>query len=183
MLEWSDPDKIVVSVDWTQIDDVADAHEFRRRGPRHEPQFRRDHRDWAGIARRRRAVRPPAATGGATGDRHLGDGIANFGIAPAMARDRITAEGIAINGLAILTEEPWLEDYYRREVVGGPAAFVLAARTFGDFAAAMERKLVQEVAGGAPADIPQTFSDTVGANRREAVEPDRGVARGISAGR
>ena len=62
------------------------------------------------------------------------------------------AAGITINGLAILTEEPWLEDYYRHNVIGGPAAFVLAARDFRSFAEAMLRKLVQEVAGaGAPA--------------------------------
>jgi Protein of unknown function (DUF1194) len=32
-------------------------------------------------------------------------------------------------------------------VIGGPAAFVVTARTFGDFADAMLRKLTQEVAG------------------------------------
>jgi hypothetical protein len=36
-------------------------------------------------------------------------------------------------------------------VVGGPAAFVVVAQTFDSFADAMLRKLVQEVAGTAPA--------------------------------
>ena len=83
-----------------------------------------------------------------------GDGMANFGLPPAAARDRIVAGGIAINGLAILTEEPWLADYYRTNVIGGPSAFVVAARTFDDFAGAMLRKLVQEVAGASVTAAP-----------------------------
>jgi hypothetical protein len=79
-----------------------------------------------------------------------GDGMANFGLPPPVARDRIVASGISINGLAILTEEPWLEAYYRSNVIGGPGAFVLAARDFRSFADAMLRKLVQEVADAAP---------------------------------
>jgi hypothetical protein len=67
-------------------------------------------------------------------------------LSPAAARDRIVDGGIAINGLAILTEEPWLADYYRNNVIGGPLAFVVIARTFDDFADAMLRKLMQEVA-------------------------------------
>ena len=75
-----------------------------------------------------------------------GDGIANFGVPPATARDALVKQGITINGLAILSEEPWLEDYYSRNVVGGPAAFVVVAKSFDSFAEAMLRKLVQEVA-------------------------------------
>jgi hypothetical protein len=80
--------------------------------------------------------------------------MANFGLPPAAARDRIVAGGIAINGLAILTEEPWLADYYRNNVIGGPLAFVVIARTFDDFADAMLRKLVQEVAGASVTGAP-----------------------------
>jgi hypothetical protein len=79
-----------------------------------------------------------------------GDGMANFGLPPAVARDRIVAAGITINGLAILTEEPWLEAYYRSNVIGGPSAFVVAARDFRSFADAILRKLAQEIAGAAP---------------------------------
>ena len=75
-----------------------------------------------------------------------GDGMANFGVPPVTARDALIKQGITINGLAILSEEPWLDDYYRNNVVGGPAAFVLVAKNFDSFADAMLRKLVQEVA-------------------------------------
>src|SRR5207237_135401 len=77
-----------------------------------------------------------------------GDGMANFGVPPIVARDQLVKQGITINGLAILTEEPWLDDYYRHNVIGGPAAFVSVAKTFDSFAEAMLRKLVQEVASG-----------------------------------
>ena len=75
-----------------------------------------------------------------------GDGMANFGIPPRLARDRVVAAGISINALAILTEEPWLEGYFRRFVIGGPDAFVVAVRNRDSFAEAMLRKLVREVA-------------------------------------
>ena len=77
-----------------------------------------------------------------------GDGMANFGVAPATARDELVKVGITINGLAILSEEPWLDEYYKHNVVGGPAAFVVVAKGFDSFAEAMLRKLVQEVARG-----------------------------------
>jgi hypothetical protein len=75
-----------------------------------------------------------------------GDGSANFGERPATVRDALVKQGITINGLAILTEEPGLDEYYRRNVIGGPASFVAVAQDMDSFADAMLRKLVQEVA-------------------------------------
>src|SRR5438132_1292116 len=75
-------------------------------------------------------------------------GIAHFGLRPAQARDALVGQGITINGLAILSEEPWLDDYYRSNVIGGASSFVAVAKTFDNFADAMLRKLVQEVARG-----------------------------------
>jgi hypothetical protein len=72
--------------------------------------------------------------------------MANFGVPPVTARDALVSKGITINGLAILSEEPWLDEYYRSNVVGGPAAFVAVAKNFDSFAEAMLRKLVREVA-------------------------------------
>jgi len=72
--------------------------------------------------------------------------MANFGDPPTVVRDALIKQGITINGLAILTEEPWLDEYYRQNVIGGPSSFVLSAKSFESFAEAMLRKLVQEVA-------------------------------------
>jgi hypothetical protein len=82
-----------------------------------------------------------------------GDGVANFGLPPTAARERIVSAGISINGLVILTEEPWLEGYYRTNVIGGPGAFVVVAQDFRGFADAMTRKLVREIAGAVPGTV------------------------------
>jgi hypothetical protein len=145
VLEWSDPDRIVVTVGWTRLADGAAAAAFAAA-------IRATKRSSQGLT----AIGPALLAAAAAFDRTpepaqrrvidiSGDGMANFGLPPSVARDRIVATGIAINGLAILTEEPWLEAYYRSNVIGGPGAFVLAARDFGSFAEAMLRKLVQEV--------------------------------------
>jgi hypothetical protein len=77
-----------------------------------------------------------------------GDGSNNSGRLPIYARDEAVAEGITINGLAILKNEPFLDGYYRQNVIGGPGAFVITAADFGDFAQAILGKLVREVASG-----------------------------------
>ena len=147
VLEWSGPDKIVVTVDWARVSDASTANGFAAA-------VRATRRSSAGIT----AIGPALIAAAAAFDRlpepagHRiidisGDGIANFGLPPVAARDHVVAQGIAINGLAILTEEPSLADYYRTNVIGGPSAFVVVARTFDDFDGAMLRKLTQEVAG------------------------------------
>ena len=74
-----------------------------------------------------------------------GDGSNNIGRLPTQARDEAVKLGIRINGLPILTVEPDLEIYYRRNVIGGPGAFVIAAKTYDEFAAAILRKLIAEI--------------------------------------
>jgi hypothetical protein len=75
-----------------------------------------------------------------------GDGYNNSGRLPIYARDEAVAEGITINGLAILKNEPLLDGYYERNIMGGQGAFVVTANDFGDFAEAILAKLVREVA-------------------------------------
>ena len=79
-----------------------------------------------------------------------GDGANNGGRPAEMARDDAVHRGININGLPILEVEPDLEEHYRRNVIGGPGAFVIAAETFEDFGNAILRKLIMEIAS-APA--------------------------------
>jgi Protein of unknown function (DUF1194) len=80
-----------------------------------------------------------------------GDGYNNSGRLPIYARDEAVADGIVINGLAILKNEPGLDGYYERNVMGGPGAFVITASDFGDFADAVLGKLVREVSEAPPA--------------------------------
>ncbi|GGL67305.1 DUF1194 domain-containing protein [Wenxinia marina] len=87
-----------------------------------------------------------------------GDGPNNQGAPVTEARDAAVADGIVVNGLPLMTREPegaaWriddLDVYYAECVIGGPGAFVLAVTDWPDFAAAVGRKLVLELAGRTP---------------------------------
>ncbi len=87
-----------------------------------------------------------------------GDGRNNSGIPPDIVRDAVVAEGISINGLAILNDEPYLHHYYARNVIGGPAAFVTTVASYDDIIKGMRIKLLREisisVASAAPFSPP-----------------------------
>lgn len=140
------PEKIAITVGWTRISNRGSAVAFAAA-------VRAGKRSSSGLT----AIGPALLAAAAAFDympdeaTHKvidvsGDGMANFGLPPAEARDRLVARGITINGLAILAEEPWLDEYYRKNVIGGPASFVAVAKDFESFAEAILRKLVQEVA-------------------------------------
>jgi hypothetical protein len=74
-----------------------------------------------------------------------GDGSNNRGRHPSAARDEAIDLGIAINGLPILELEPVLDKYYQDNVIGGPGAFMIVARTFEQFGDAIRRKLILEI--------------------------------------
>lgn len=80
-----------------------------------------------------------------------GDGSDNCNpVEPASAvRDALAAKAVTINGLPILEdrEAATLEAWYRDNVIGGPGAFVLAARGYVDVGRAMRQKFLVEVSG------------------------------------
>ena len=76
-----------------------------------------------------------------------GDGSNNRGRWVNLARDEAVAADIGINGLPILALEPDLDRYYEQNVIGGPGAFVIAARDYEAFADAILKKLITEIAG------------------------------------
>jgi hypothetical protein len=76
-----------------------------------------------------------------------GDGPTNAGGDPDPLRDAAVWSSITINGLAILNESPTLDLYYADHVIGGPDAFVVSARDYGDFARAIRLKLLREIRG------------------------------------
>jgi hypothetical protein len=87
-----------------------------------------------------------------------GDGTNNAGRDVALVREEVVAKGVTINGLVILSDNPmsWnpdhtnppggLANYYRKNVVGGPGAFVMVAENFNSFGQAIVNKLIAEVA-------------------------------------
>jgi hypothetical protein len=150
-LEWSDPEAIAITVDWLPIADAQSAAAFA--GAVHESTRRSQGLTAIGpalLAAARQFDRLPQPAARRAID-ISGDGIANLGLPPAAARDRIVEAGITINALALPTAEPWLADYYRHEVIGGAGAFVVAARSHASFAEAILKKLMLEMAGANPA--------------------------------
>ena len=86
-----------------------------------------------------------------------GDGTNNSGRLVTEARDQALAEGVTINGLAIVNDKPnpgyafhtqppgGLPEWYRQNVIGGPGAFLHVVEDFRSFADAMTNKLVSEI--------------------------------------
>jgi len=86
-----------------------------------------------------------------------GDGTNNSGRPVTEARDQAIAQGVTINGLAIINDKPnlgysahtqppgGLPLYYRQNVIGGPNSFLLVVQDFNSFADAMANKLAKEI--------------------------------------
>jgi len=87
-----------------------------------------------------------------------GDGTNNSGRDVGQARDEALAKNITINGLVILSDSPlpWnpehtnppggLGEYYRKNVIGGPGAFVMVAENHDSFGQAIVKKMIAEIA-------------------------------------
>ena len=98
-----------------------------------------------------------------------GDGVNNSGRPVAEAREEALAQGIVLNGLAVLDRQPSpfaqtsglppLDTYYREEVIGGPGAFLVVAEGFPAFEAAVRRKIIREIAAvPAPGSLVERFA-------------------------
>ena len=85
-----------------------------------------------------------------------GDGVNNAGRNVEEVRDEVLAKGITINALPIMddTTPPDLDKYFEACVTGGPASFVIPAKGFVDFARAIRRKLILEISGITPEQMP-----------------------------
>ena len=75
-----------------------------------------------------------------------GDGANTSGRPVTRARDDAVAAGVTINGLPILAVEPDLDEHYQEFVIGGEGAFMIATKNFEDFADAILKKLIAEIA-------------------------------------
>lgn len=97
-----------------------------------------------------------------------GDGVNNSGRPVAEAREAALAQGIVLNGLAVMDRSPSplamagvlppLDDYYRDEVIGGPGAFLVVAEGFSSFAAAVRRKIIREIATAPGALVERVYA-------------------------
>jgi len=145
VLEWSDPEIQVVTVDWTRVSDAASAKAFATK-------VRGTQRSSQGLT----AIGNGLMAAGAALERLpdqatrrvidvSGDGMANIGIPSTEARDALLAKGITINGLVMINDEPWVDGFYNDSVVGGPGAFLMQVADYREFAAAIREKLLSEI--------------------------------------
>jgi hypothetical protein len=177
MMQWTGPRLHVVVVDWTLIKDEASANGFAA----------------AIEAAPRQLFGGGTSISGAIDYGRLmltqspfhpirrvidisGDGSNNSGRPVTQARDEAVNDGVAINGLPILSVEPLLDRYYYDNVIGGPGAFSVPAENYDTFADAILKKLITEIAGTAPT-VRSSASDSTGA----AVSQTRPTLRAASA--
>jgi len=120
-----------------------------------------------------------------------GDGPNNWGDPVTVARDRAVAKGVTINGLPIMNNRPSisgrrqipnLDLYYRDCVIGGPGAFIVVANTFDEFAVAIRKKLIIEIAGLTEPVHAMAEGDDTGAGSAGIRPLSRGVAAGTAGG-
>jgi hypothetical protein len=147
MVQWTGPALQIQVLPWTLINDATTAHAFAA----------------AILATPRRLFSGGTSISGVIdyavplmlesqfqGTRRVidvsGDGFNNRGRPAANARDDALRAGIIINGLPILALEPDLDRYFSGHVIGGPGAFVIAAKSYETFADAILKKLIREMA-------------------------------------
>ncbi|OAB55781.1 hypothetical protein AY599_26990 [Leptolyngbya valderiana BDU 20041] len=167
LVQWSGRDRQVLATDWMQVYDAGSAIEFADE----------------------LAATPRFVSGGSTaignaiefsvnlltfnayeGLRRVidvsGDGRTNQGIQTTQMRDAAITQGITVNGLAILNEDPSVDRYFELNVIGGSGAFLLSATDYKDFARAIKQKLLREIAGPPIAEAPLLPKATQAAERR-----------------
>lgn len=166
-VEWAGVHTQRVIVPWTIIAGKADAEAFSAKLTSEVPQSARRTSISSGILF---ATDLFAESGLSAVKRVIdvsGDGPNNEGGPVTEARDRAVAQGIVINGLPLMTNNGYisaydlrdLDKYYANCVIGGPGSFMVPVNDWEQFPAAVRRKLVQELAGVAPA--PQGAGATI----------------------
>jgi hypothetical protein len=146
-VQWSGAQAQEQMIGWTRLHDAASARRFADRLAHLERRVPSGSTSISGAIDF--SARLFAAAGFETRRRVIdvsGDGSNNSGRLAGFARNEAVTEGIVINGLVILNEEPLLDLYYRENVIGGPGAFLMTVAAFDDFAEAILGKLVREIA-------------------------------------
>lgn len=92
-----------------------------------------------------------------------GDGPNNMGGPVTDERDKLIEAGVTVNGLPIMIRrssyDPFfqitnLDIYYEDCVIGGFGAFMVVVKDADEFAEAIRRKLILEIAGAKPRVVP-----------------------------
>ncbi len=162
-VEWSGATSVKLVIDWTIVGDAASARKIGDQMLELPRSFADRTSISAGLEFAfAQLERSPFKAARRTID-VSGDGTNNSGRDIASVRDEVTAKGVTVNGLVILSDSPlpWnpehtnppggLGEYYRRNVIGGPGAFVMVAENHDSFGQAIVKKMIAEIAWNAPA--------------------------------
>ena len=157
-VEWSGAMSQKVVVDWSVIGDMDSARQFSDR----IIEASRSFADRTSISGAIEFAMTQFDRAPVEAYRHTidvsGDGTNNSGRDVGLVRDEAVNKGVTINGLPILSDLPlaWnpehtnppggLAEYYRKNVIGGPGAFVVVAENFKSFGQAIINKLIAEIA-------------------------------------
>ncbi len=160
-VEWSGPDLKVPIVPWTVLGDKASIEAVVKRLEK-EPRVLYGGGTAIGdaILYGARSLAANAFEGKRRVIDLSGDGPDRDGLPAFFGRDQAVARGLTVNGLPILGEFPGLDVFFLDNVIGGPGAFSIPARTFKDFNSAVLTKLIREIAGRTGAGpVQQAASD------------------------
>ncbi len=158
-VEWSSSNKQAVVAPWFTIEDFASAFAFAtmiEAAPRSFGHF-------TAIGSALSFALPLFEQNNIRGERRAidisADGPNNDGPSPAIIRDLAVAQGITINGLPIVNDRLQssgmkqmlnYDHYFADCIIGGSSAFMVIADDYQDFARAIKKKLIFEVAGQVP---------------------------------
>jgi len=147
MLQWTGPALHVVAVDWTLIDDAASADGFAAAIEAAPRALFGGGTSISGAIDHAMLLLPNAPYRGLKRVIDIsGDGSNNRGRDVREARDEAVRAGVVINGLPIVALEYDLDKYYTDNVIGGPGSFIVPADSYENFAQAVARKLILEIA-------------------------------------
>jgi len=157
-VEWSGATSLKLVIDWTVVSDAASARKIGDQMVELPRSFADRTSISAGLEfSMAQLARAPFEATRRTID-VAGDGTHNSGRDLQTVRDEVLAKGVTINGLVILSETPlpWnpehtnppggLDEYYRRNVSGGPGSFVMVAEDHNSFGQAIIKKMIAEIA-------------------------------------
>lgn len=148
MVTWADKPKL--SIPWTMVSNVEQAKALAvtvRRLPQQEGSFTCAGRMARYIADKVVARMPAKAEKIVVDVSGDGPDNCNTGQLLENARSDLFGIGVTINGLPILEgkDAVTIEEWYKDNIIGGPGAFIVAAKGFEDFARAFRQKFVVEV--------------------------------------
>jgi hypothetical protein len=155
-VEWAGPQSQATVIPWTLIDGEVAAQAFAKR----LSATSRGRYMWTSISAGLLYAAAAFDSTQFTSPRRVidisGDGPNNRGSPIEPVRASVTASGITINGLPLVVKRfgrgyiPNLDVYYEDCVIGGPGAFLIPVHEMSQFALAVRRKLLLEIAGLPP---------------------------------